>query len=281
MTNDILIIEELATELSKLDREKDSERIRAIESEICAYELGILKNIKGKAFFPLLGNKSGTIPYDDFHDILTDVLLKLLRNYNPEKAKFSTALMYIVQNRLKDYYTSMRKKAECEESLDARLEIMGDAGDFAVEVDFMESLENKTELKLFLEIAHLIAIKKEKEKHFSIRERSLLEGFFTFDTAAQIKHGLFDEKEVISNNDSIFPIMELVVLEYLLEGAFDSMYDVVYNAVRDEKRLRQRNKTMQVCYNLSKPTVSKKFEKYIKLFEAFGLKPKKRKGGIT
>jgi hypothetical protein len=133
----------------------------------------------------------------------------------------------------------------------------------------MESLSPPpTEFEIFLSIAPLVALRKTQEKHLPKSKRGFLEGFFTFDTAKQTKDGLFDGGEVIASNDTLFPIMEIVILEYLLDGAFESMRDVVRGAARDTKRLERRNEAMQVCYGLSKPTVVTKNKLYRQLFDA-------------
>ena len=73
---------------------------------------------------------------------------------------------------------------------------------------------------------------------------------------------------MIAENDLLYPIMELVVLEYLLHGTFAHMHDVAENAVISEKRLDRRNEAMQAFYNISKPTVVDRNKKYRKLWDA-------------
>jgi hypothetical protein len=269
MTNEDIQV--LAEELSKLDREKDSERIRDIEGAICAHELGLLKNSGGKADFPLLGRKYNCrLPFDAFYDIFTNELLKLLKNYNPESAKFLHALMFYVTNRCKDYYTAQNKKSANEGSYEERLETLGDKGELPDKnSDFAKTYESpKSEFEVFCRVAPLVALRKAQEQHLAKSKRAYFEGFFTFDTTAQTKKCLFDRDDVVAENETLFPIMETIVLEYLLVGVFAHMRDVADNAVRDAQRLDRRNETMQDCYNLSKPTVVDRNKRYRRLWDA-------------
>ena len=270
MTNDEL--QTLAEELSRLDRDKDFERARAIESEIAEYELGLFKNINGKAYFPLLKTYNGTLPFEKVYDIFIDVLFDLLRRYDPEKASFTTALSYILNRRVKDIFK--KPDGYTEEIIFTDLYKTDEDGN---EQPFEPTAPNGdpetihlagTEFEIFLQIAPLVTLRKEQEKHLSKSKKSYLEGFYTFDATSQTKSGLFDAREVVSENATLFPIMEIVILEYLLHGTFKSMKDVVNNDVRDEKRLEQRNETMQICYSLSKPTVVERNKRYRQLFDA-------------
>jgi hypothetical protein len=271
MTNEKL--QQLAVELSGLNRETESERVRAIESAIVDYELGLLKENGGRAYFPLLKRFNGAIPYEAFYDILIDVLLPLLKKYDPaKKATFVTALAFTLGHRVKDYWEENKKNSnvalfgDLGGSSDDGEDIPFDIADETYAPD--KAAEATSELEIFLMVATFVALRKAQEQHLSKSKRSYLEGFFTFDTTAQTKGGLFSEQEVVAENDTLFPIMELVVLEYLLEGQFASMRDVVKNTVKDEKRLVQRNETMQICYSLSKTTVVTKNKQYRKLFDA-------------
>jgi hypothetical protein len=269
MTNEKL--QQLAVELSGLNRETESERVRAIESAIVDYELGLLKESGGKAYFPLLKQFNGAIPYEAFYDILIDVLLPLLKKYDPaKKATFATALAHTLGRRVKDYWKVNKKNknivslGNLSGSDDNGEEIPFDIADETYAPDKAPT----SAFEIFLMVAPLVALRKAQEQHLSKSKRSYLEGFFTFDTTAQTKGGLFSEREVIAEDATLFPIMEFVVLEYLLDGSFGSMRDVVKNAVKDDKHLVQRNSTMQICYSLSKPTVVTKNKQYRKLFDA-------------
>ena len=193
----------------------------------------------------------------------------MLKNYNPEKGQFTTALMFIVRNRLKDYYSAAKKKSENEESYEGRLENLGESGEISGGSDFTDSFGTpRSEFEAFRSVAPHVALRKTQEKHLSKSKRSYMDGFFTFDATAQTKKGLFDKNEVIADNDLLFPIMELIILEYLLYGTFTHMSDVANNTVKDEKRLDQRNETMQVCYSISKPTVVIRNKLYRQLWNA-------------
>ena len=265
MPNEYDYIQERAEELSSLDPEKDSELIRAIEGEICDFIFRELRITKGKAYFP--GLNSRNLPSEEFSDILTDVLIKLLKNYRPEKGKFFDALKYIVSRRINDYYADKYKREEWEESYEGRTEDYGEAGEILDNSHFTKDLEWR---EVFLRVASIIAVRKEQEKHLSKSKRSFFEGFFTFDTVAT-KFGLFEGDEVVEQSEILFSVMEMVVLEYLLEGTFNSMRDVFMNKVRDEKNLNRRNETMQICYTLSKPTVVERSSRYKKFLKEFQL----------
>ncbi len=142
-------------------------------------------------------------------------------------------------------------------------------GEVAEEGDFTIEYESpRTEFESFCRIAPLVALRKVQEQHLPKMKKSYFEGFFTFDTTAQTKKGLFDEKEVVSENALLFPIMEMAVLEYLLTGSFAHIRDVVEGVVKNEQCLDRRNETIQVCYHITKPTVVGRNKLYRQLWEA-------------
>jgi hypothetical protein len=247
--------------------ESEREQVKTLESQIAEYECGLLKESGGKAYFPLLTRYNGAVPYEEFFDIFTDVLMYLLRNYDPDrisaetemKASFTTAFGYTLNLRMNDYWRKEYKEREKYNELTV-------VDPPAPDADPAE--QPCTEFELFLRVAPLIALRKNQERHLPKSKKSYFEGFFTFDATAQTKNGLFDEDEIIAENDTLFPLMEFAVLEYLLEGQFESMRDVVENAVKDAKRLERRNETMQICYRLSKPTVVGRNKLYRRLFDA-------------
>ena len=271
MTNEEL--QERAVELSTLNSVTDSERIRAIETEIVEYETSLLDNRGGKAYFPLLKRSNGVIPLEDFWDIFTDVLVRLLKDYAPAKnATFTTAFSYLLNKRTVDYW-----KRYYKENKTSSFSSLSKTGDYGEEQ--ARDIPDDTyapdrpacvadEFELFLLVAPLVALRKEQEKHLAKSKKSYFEGFYTFDAAVQTQKGLFDEDAVISENDVLFPIMEVVILEYLLDGAFVSMKNVVKNSIKDEKRMEQRNETIRNCYSISKPTVVNRNKLYRQLFDA-------------
>jgi hypothetical protein len=133
-----------------------------------------------------------------------------------------------------------------------------------------------TEFELYCRLAVIIAERKKQEEHLSKNKRGHFEGFFTVDTvrfakgAAEGKRVIvkFSEEELSFQNNLLFPIMEIVVLEYLMEGSFAHMRDVSQNKLRDVKSLNKRNETMCACYGLSKPTVVKRNKAYMELLNA-------------
>ena len=269
MTNEEL--QRLAVELAGLDRSNDSSRVRTIESEIADYELGFLKSINGKAYFPLLKKHNGKIDYEVFWDVLIRILIDLLKNYDPEKATFITALSNLINVRVYDCFNMPDNQSIERTFTDLEVTVENgkikpfDPDDF---VPIGRPVEEESEFDIFLRIAPLVSLRKAQEKHLSKSKKSYFEGFFTFDSTNLVKCKLIDASDVVSENSVLFPIMEIVVLEYLLYGTFRSMNDVVNNAVRDEALLRLRNETIQVCYGLSKPTVVARNKLYRQLFDA-------------
>jgi hypothetical protein len=272
-------LQALAEELAAI-RGDDSERaqIKNLEARIADYEFGILNEYnpkKDKAYFPLLKRHNGVIPFEAFYDIFTDVLLPLLKNYDATKATFTTAFSYLLNLRVNDYWREKYKEFPVAEPFfgnDEPVSLIDSV--LALGADHSEHPYN--EFELFLLAAPIVAERKKQEQHLSKSKKSYFEGFFTFDTTKQTKDGLFDEHEVIAENDTLFPIMEFVILEYLLEGHFDSMHDVVKNAVKDTKRLEQRNETMQRCYDLSKPTVVSRNKLYDEMMVSVGAIPQQK-----
>jgi len=120
-------VQNLAEELVTLDREIDTALIKTIESRITEIEFGFLKNLDGKACFPLLKRFNGIIPFENFYDVFIDVLMGLFRNYNPGKGSFSTALSFQLNNRAKDCFKELKKK-EKNISLDEQTELLGEEG---------------------------------------------------------------------------------------------------------------------------------------------------------
>jgi hypothetical protein len=270
MTNETL--QALAEELSSLDRVSDIARIKTIENAIAEYELGLLKNNGGKAYFPLLKKHNNAIPYEAFYDVFVSALISLLKSYDPAKATFATALAHRLNLRCEDCWRDLYKQKQVAHFSDLRQSNDGgETREFDIADDTYAPdrlLDQSDEFALFFSLAPFVALLKEEEKHLSKARRSFFEGFFTFDTTAQTKRDLFDGSAVIAKNDILFPIMELVVLEYLLEGSFTHMRDVVENAVKDPAQLLRRNETMQACYGLSKPTVVNRNKRYKQLFSS-------------
>lgn len=266
-------LQALAEELSTLSRENNGDRIKAIEFAITGYELGLLKNNGGKAYFPLLKRHNNAIPYEAFYDILIDALVYLLKKYDPaKKAKFATVLANLLNQRVNNYWKKHYKEravdnfSDLQKTSNEREEQEFEVADDTYRADTL--LCEMNEFDIFLLVAQLVALRKSQEEHLSKSKKSYFEGFLTFDTTAQTKESLFDSKAVMAENDLLFPIMEYIVLEYLLEGQFSSMYDIVANAVKDPKRLKQRSEAIQKCYGLAGPTVVARNKLYRQLFNS-------------
>jgi hypothetical protein len=266
-------LQALALELPSLNPATDGERIRTIEAAITDYELSFLKDIGGNAYFPLLKKHNGAIPFNVFWDIFIDVLMHFLRKYDPARNNtFSNAFGYLLNLRVNGYWKKYYGgNAAVPFSSLTTTNGDGEEQEFDKADDTYAPdrlLDAADEFASFLMVAPLVALRKAQEQHLRKSQKSYFEGFFTFDTIKQTKDGLFDEASVISENNVLFPIMEFVVLDYLLEGKFKSMRDVVKNKVKDTERLKQRVDTMGACYGLSKPTVVGRNKLYRQMFDA-------------
>ncbi|MDR2132073.1 MAG: hypothetical protein LBP30_01870 [Clostridiales Family XIII bacterium] len=266
-------LQALAVELAALDRERDCERVRTIQEKIAEYEFSLVnQGGNGKAYFPLLRRFNGAFDIDVFFDAFTDALMSALEKYRPEKgATFVTLFARILDFRLRDAYAALQEDISNIVSPSASDEdnennIINTAPDKNNEMEAFGVPQ--TEFEIFMEIVPLIALRKEQEKHLAKQKRAYFEGFFTFDVTKQTREGLFSETEVTSENDALFPIMEIVVLEYLMTGTFGHMRDIARNPVKDGDLLNKRNDAMCVCYDLSKPTVVNRNKKYRELFDA-------------
>ena len=263
MSNDELQI--MAEVLASLDRSKDSARAAALEHQIVEFEHDKLKNYGGRAYFPLLKKHNGVIPFDCFYDIFIDVLMGLLRRYKPEKGPFVAALSFQLNNRVKDYFSKLANEKGTvyigfPEDDSQTLEIP-DPEDFTDDI----GEELTTEIRVFARLAPLVEEQKKKDAH--IAKKMWFERFFTFDVTKTVKSDPQCADEAVSVNCALFPVMEAILLEYLMEGAFGHMRDVVVNMVRDVKLLDKRNEVIQKCYKVSKPTVCDRNAKYFEIFK--------------
>jgi hypothetical protein len=255
----------------------DRERKLALRNEIWAFEYGLVSERNGRAHFPLLTGNNGKIDIDGFHNALLNVLVELFERFDPSRATFTTALKNRLNKRLIDAFN---KQAETENNEQSNIAVVD-----GEEVDVFDTIPNEglniderltTEFEHYCRLAEIIAERKKQEEHLSKNKRGYFGGFFTFDTvrfAKGVAEGKrvimkFSEEELSFQNNLLFPIMEIVVLEYLMEGSFTHMCDVAQNKLRDVKSLNKRNETMCACYGLSKPTVVKRNKAYMELLKA-------------
>ncbi|GHV37279.1 hypothetical protein FACS1894187_13600 [Synergistales bacterium] len=280
MTNDALQVWAL-----QLNSEDSSIRTTAKE-RIADYELGWLKNLGGKAYFPLLKRFNGAIPFNDFYDIFIDVLMGLFRNYNPEKGTFVTAMSWQLNNRIKDYFAKLNKEKNIK-SLDAHFEILGEAGESAMNPDFdtladeeietrerminpgfdVLTNEKNTEIAIFVRFASLVAERKKAEEHLGKSKSGFFSGFFTFDITKALRiEELISESEVVSENNTLYPAVDTSVTDYLLIGFAASMRDVARSPLKDVKLFDKRQEVIGKCYGISKPTVITKNRDYYQQF---------------
>jgi hypothetical protein len=247
-------IQRLAEELAALDKEADSAIIKLNESRIIEIELAYLKNNNGKAYFPLIKKYNCVIPFDDFYDTFVDVLMGLLRHYDPGKGSFTTALAFQLNHRANDYFEKLNKDGAVI-SLDERIEELGEAGEVPYDEPGFddEPDELKTEIRVFVRLAPLIAEQMKVDEHCA--KKMWFERFYSFDITKTIKGDIDCAIEAVAENDKLFAIMEIALLEYLMYGSFSNMRDVAENTLKNLDSLKKRNETIQKCYGVSKPTV--------------------------
>jgi hypothetical protein len=264
MTNEQL--QELAAELASLNRETDVERVRAIEWAIVDYELGLLKERGGKAYFPLLRKHNVAIPYEAFYDILIDILIPLLKKYDPAKnATFTTALKFYLDKRVADYW----KKLDKEKSDDDGDEQTVDITDIIAAQDYAEEQsrvrQSETAADAFAAIADAVVMQRELEEHRSKTKRTFIGAFFTHDVTKDIKEDENTAEAAVSKNTQLFPAMEINLLKFLMLGAFAGMRDVADNPLNTGIKLSQRLDNIAACYGVSRQTlgsVGHKEERY-------------------
>lgn len=256
-----------AEKYARLDPVRESARRLTLRNEIWEKEYNSVKIVNGKALFPPLKQKK-VIDKFEFIDVFNEVVPESIEKFDPNKgATYTTYLCNLLNLRLIDAFKKRIKKENKEISNYDDNEI--DIFDTIEAEPIIPFDKEPTEFERFCQVARLVVLQKQKETHLGKSGRLYFEGFFTFDATEQTKKDFFDKKEVIAENETLFPIMESVVLKYLLEGEiFSHMRDVVAAPVKDDKLLEQRNETMQVCYNLSKPTVVKKNKSYRELWNS-------------
>jgi hypothetical protein len=265
-------VNKLGCELTILNRDKDAARIRSICARITEIELGFLKDgPKGTAYFPLLKTNNINVPYEDFYDILIDVLVGLFCHYRSESASFTTALAYQLNHRVMDYFIKKKKNMELLilDEPDENEVTMGEkTADQKTVEDHIE--EMTTEFDFLLKLVALVGEIKKKDEHTA--EKLWFERFFTFDVTKMVKTDGLCAEGAIAENELLFPIMETVLLEFLMHGTFTHMRDIVANELKDKKYLGQRNEVIQKCYRVSKPTVCAHNARYYEVFkQACGL----------
>jgi hypothetical protein len=265
MTNDE--IQALAVELSSLDPLMDAARIQTMRNRIADYEVSLIREgSDGKAYFPLLKRFNGQVAYKDFWGVFTEVLMELFNVYDPSKgAAFISMLRNLLDLRLRDVF-----KKYAEESV-SHIPIgnYDEDGDGETTETFKDIPDPNSSIDTvmlhWLDIAALITDTKRQEEHLPARRRSYFDGFFTFDTAKLTKDGVLPSDEVINENKTLFPLMVITILEYLMFGTFSHMRDVVLNDLRDETLLEKRGEVIETCCGMSHPTQVDRNKRYRQL----------------
>lgn len=262
----------------------------------------------GKAVFPLMPKKFKSImEVEDFNDVLSDLMFEAFNLFDPDKSKFTTFLAQRLPNRMIDKMRKDSRYWNFLESLERDIQnntdwikqnkdwdCLDDKNDKDKEEDKDSPVKKHKRVKKsnYLDVTHYIPISgdefvkknfvfdkfccfativgeaKKLEKHLNKSKRRYFEGFFTFDTCRYIEVDGIEEDQAKEKNDLLFPVMELVMLEYLKVGTFLSMHDVIMNELDNEDKLKRRNDAMCVCYDLTKPTVVKKNKLYLEQLSA-------------
>ena len=282
MTNDLKKkideVEALAKELLP-DSGENTAKITAAKHRIAEIELGLLKEGKnGNAYFPLLRRFNGAIPFDIFVDDFYDVLMSVLKNYDPDKGiKFSAFFYSALNSRVISSYDKFMKWLERNRPLSDEIE----AG------NGLEMEDLSPEIMAVYTFAPIIAdIKKYNDSLKSNgksgeKESIWFERFYTFDTTKAVKEdGVYAEiVKTYDVNKLLFPLMKELLLRFLIIlEEFKHMCDVVDNKLRRDDVLNNYAKTITECYKsekgASERTVINRHKKYKDIMEEIHEKTK-------
>jgi hypothetical protein len=269
-------LQALAIELSEKSSDPlELERVRAIENMIIEHEYSlVVVGSNGKAFFPLLAGTQHNGKYDcsDFMSGLNDALIEALRNYDPKRgATFTTRLRYLLNKKLIDIFNkNIKWENEIVHYMD-RDDDDGEPVDIPDDKDYTEILCHRiSEFENHLHLAVLITEHKKLEVNLPKTKKACYEWFFTIDTTRYTKEGVFDEADLIGKNDTLFPVMEKVILYELMHGEFNHMRDIIFNPEKDPSILEDHKITGIIvkCYNTTKPTAGKRKKRYYEFVNA-------------
>jgi len=269
-------VQKIAEEILTLDSKKDKEVILKKKWKMMTITLGFSKNIDGRAYYPLLEQGlRGTIPHEDFDNILLKLLEELILNgkYDPKRARFSTALSFFLNNRIRTYLRDNRAELNAI-SMEELYAIHGDENepDYRFEdADSYKDMFNKWTgfgdiLKKYeqeIERLHNNANSRadKKSSHY-------YQGFFTFDTTKTVKKYKELAEAACEQSGKLFPYLIVNLLSFLmirpidLPDSFNEMIDVVNTPLRKNIDLEKRGEMLEKYYEKAHPTINTYSQKY-------------------
>jgi DNA-directed RNA polymerase specialized sigma24 family protein len=260
-------VNDLGRELASLQPYETDRRI-SLETQISSILIDdkLLRNVGGKAYYPLTKRFNRYIEYEDYCDMLYVEIMRLLRSYDPSKSTFTSALRFCMENRCKDWFEKTDRRSHNEMQIPAT-----DSGDGSEEeIDLPDGTtyeQQETPFSLFCRVAEIVAERVKQESHLT--KRSYFESFASFDAAKGLRvDGLFTEQEVCDENELLYPIMEHHVLSCLMERPFRHMRNVARNNIPDYSVFDKRLEAIRNCYGISHPTAVNRNKAYKDLFEA-------------
>ena len=265
-------IQAMAEELTSLDPVTDKARVHTISWRIIGSFLNMVdSDDRGRAYFPLMRvSHRRIVTHEAFDIILLDELtrLTLMQKYDPEKASFYTALKNRITWRISTHLKGLGKIGIIE-SLEDHPEVCDTVQvhpeGTGVKADFESDIPGK--LRAF---AILIADNMYKEKHYP-GKKMRYERFFTYYLSQDVKQYDGVAREAISENDAIFPVMEIILLKYIMDGCFHHMRDVVSNELKNSGVFKNYKRTMEGCYGDSGPTSVDRHKAYQRLKKSVGM----------
>jgi len=265
MFNDV---QKITEEILLLDYKKDKEVILAKKYEIMTVVLGFSKNKDGKAYYPLLRQElRGKVPHEDFDQILLNLVEELILNdkYDPKRGLFSTALSFLLNNRIITYLKKHKVEFNAI-STEEQYDMYGDAGTIIdSDDDITKILDSSDIVDTLVSFAEIISKNKEMDKGRSKSNKNQFERYFTFYFTKDVKK---DDNltEIATVNDGLFPVMEKILLEFLMFGNFNHLRDIAANELKNDNYLANYKTTIYRCYGEpSEPTIVKRHKLYQEL----------------
>ena len=265
-------MQKTAEEILVLDPEKDKEVIITKKWELINIALGLSKNISEnineKAHYPLLEPElRGKVPQEDFYKILFKELERLVleEKYNPAKGSFSNALSFVLNKRVQTYLKK-RSGELYALSVEKQREMYGEAREILIEPAFTDEITGSLSvIDALVSFAALIAKSKEMDMGRTVNKKNQFERYFTFYLTKYIKKD-DSSPELYTVNDYIFPVLEIVLLEFLMFGTFSHVKDIKTNELKNDDYLVNYKKTLYACYGEpSEATIVKRCKAYNEL----------------
>jgi len=204
-------------------------------------------------------------------DVLFETVYKLVTlkedggwAYNPVNATFITALRYVLPRRVANYEKKSRK---ADNMIDVSVTASDSINKKVVLTDTHRESEdiaihNLTKISVLVKAFDMF---DEKFHNSTDKEKRYYSGFFTFDTTKAIKTS--DDVGVFAckHNDQLFPYMLIALLEFLMVGLFEGIWDVAKNPLREGVNLKKRSELIAKHFRKSLKTISKYSKMYNEL----------------